>query len=71
MGQTRDTPLTKEDHMRTAIIGGGFMGEALIAALRRREVAHPADIVVADVARDRRDHLHGRYGVAEIGRAHV
>jgi len=52
--------------MRTAIIGGGFMGEALIAALRRREVAHPADIVVADVARDRRDHLHGRYGVAAV-----
>ena len=52
--------------MRTAIIGGGFMGEAIIAVLLRREVAHASDLVVADISRERRDHLHARYGLAAV-----
>ena len=50
--------------MRVALIGGGFMGEALLSALLEAGVAQAADVTVSDVAEGRRQHLASRYGVA-------
>ena len=49
--------------MRIAVIGGGFMGEALVSALLKEEVAQAPDVAVSDVAAVRREHLASRYGV--------
>jgi len=50
--------------MRIALIGGGFMGEALVSALLKEEVAQAAEVAVSDVAGVRREHLASDYGVA-------
>ena len=50
--------------MRLAFIGGGVMGEAVIAAVLRGGLAQPADITVCDVSTQRREHLSQAYGVA-------
>jgi len=50
--------------MRLAFIGGGVMGEAIIAAVLRGGLAQPADITVCDVSVQRREHLSQAYGVA-------
>lgn len=50
--------------MRIGLIGGGFMGEALVAALLREGLVQAGDVTVSDVAEARRQHLTSRYGVA-------
>ncbi len=50
--------------MRVGLIGGGFMGEALVSAILRDSLAAAADVTVSDVAEGRREHLSERYGVA-------
>lgn len=49
--------------MRIGLIGGGAMGEAIIAAVLGAKVAAAADIRVADIAGARLEHLHKTYGV--------
>jgi pyrroline-5-carboxylate reductase len=49
--------------MRIGLIGGGFMGEAIVSALLREGLALPGDITVSDVAQARRDALASQYGV--------
>jgi pyrroline-5-carboxylate reductase len=49
--------------MKLGIIGGGAMGEAIIAAVTRAKVAQPADIAVHDVLSSRSAELASAYGV--------
>ncbi len=50
--------------MKTAFIGAGTMGEAIIAALLRSGGAKPGDIVACDVSEARRAHLASTHGIA-------
>jgi pyrroline-5-carboxylate reductase len=50
--------------MRLALIGGGAMGEAIIAAVTGAKVASGADIRVYDVASQRLDYLKSTFSVA-------
>ena len=50
--------------MRLGLIGGGLMGEAIVAAVLNKGVLTPADIVVSDVSPHRRDLLARQYGLA-------
>jgi pyrroline-5-carboxylate reductase len=49
--------------MKIAFIGGGNMGEAMLSALLRKELAASGDVAVADVKPERRDYLKAKYGV--------
>lgn len=49
--------------MKTAFVGAGTMGEAIIAALLR-DGAKPGDIVACDVSAARREHLAATHGIA-------
>jgi pyrroline-5-carboxylate reductase len=49
--------------VKIGLIGGGAMGEAIIAAVLGAKVATAAEIRVADVARARLDYLKKTYGV--------
>jgi pyrroline-5-carboxylate reductase len=49
--------------MKLAFIGGGNMGEAIVAALLEKKRAIPTGITVSDVSPARRDHLSRKYGV--------
>jgi pyrroline-5-carboxylate reductase len=49
--------------MKLAFIGGGTMGEAVVAALLEKKRAIPSAITVSDISAARRDHLAGQYGV--------
>lgn len=50
--------------MKVAIIGGGVMGEAILAAAIERGVFQPADVTVCEKVEHRRHQLHSEYGVA-------
>jgi pyrroline-5-carboxylate reductase len=50
--------------MRVAFIGGGVMGETLIAGLLRAGLAAPREIVASDISPQRRDALSERCGIA-------
>jgi pyrroline-5-carboxylate reductase len=50
--------------MKISFIGGGNMGEAIIASLLTKKLAKPSDITVSDVMEPRRDFLKQKYGVA-------
>lgn len=50
--------------MKLAFIGGGMMGEAIIAGVLARGVATPADIAVCEIVAARREHLAKAHGVA-------
>jgi pyrroline-5-carboxylate reductase len=50
--------------MKIAFIGGGNMGEAMLAAVIRKKLAAPADISVSDISDSRRNYLKKQYGVA-------
>jgi pyrroline-5-carboxylate reductase len=52
--------------MRISVIGGGYMGEALVSGLLKKEVAQTGDIVVSDVSAARRDHLKVNYGLMAL-----
>lgn len=49
--------------MKLAFIGGGVMGEAIIAGALAKGVAKPDEITVCDVLPARREHLAKTYGV--------
>jgi pyrroline-5-carboxylate reductase len=50
--------------MKLTFIGGGNMGEAILAALLEKKLAVPADVCISDVSEPRRQHLKKQYGVA-------
>lgn len=50
--------------MRVALIGGGFMGEAVVSGLLKEGLAQPGDVTVADIAQARRDYMSSEYGVS-------
>lgn len=50
--------------MKVAIIGGGVMGEAILAAAIERRVFHAADVSVCELLEHRRNQLRAEYGVA-------
>ena len=49
--------------MKISFIGGGIMGEALIAGLLRAKLAAPADVAVSEPVDTRRHLLTEKYGV--------
>lgn len=49
--------------MKIAFIGGGNMGEAMLAAILKKGLAKPEAIIVGDIAKARREHLEKKYGV--------
>lgn len=50
--------------MKVAIIGGGVMGEAILAAAIERRVFMPGDVTVCELLEHRRNQLRSEYGVA-------
>ena len=50
--------------MKLAFIGGGTMGEAIVAGAIAHKVADADSITVCDVAPARREHMSSRYGVS-------
>ena len=50
--------------MKIAFIGGGNMGEAMLAAILENGLSTPEAILVSDVKESRRQYLGQRYGVA-------
>jgi pyrroline-5-carboxylate reductase len=50
--------------MKVAFIGGGNMGEAMLAAVLGKALAEPASISVSDVSQARLEQLKQKYGVA-------
>jgi pyrroline-5-carboxylate reductase len=50
--------------MRLGLIGGGYMGEAIVSAVLKQGLAKPGDITVSDVADARRTYLSAEYGIA-------
>ena len=49
---------------RLGLIGGGLMGEAIVAAILKKGVLSPAEIVASDIRPERRDLLARQYGLA-------
>ncbi len=49
--------------MKLAFIGGGVMGEAIIAGVVGKGIAKPSDVAVCDILPARRQHLAKTYGV--------
>ncbi len=50
--------------MKLAFIGGGVMGEAIIASLLAQGIARPEEVAVCDIIAARREHLRATYGVS-------
>ena len=59
--------------MKLAFIGGGAMGEAILAAVLTKGLAAASDVTACDVLEGRRAHLEGSYGIrtAEKGASAV
>jgi len=55
--------------MRLGFVGGGVMGEAMLAAILDRRIAASSSIRVADTLPERRAALASRYGVTTFGDA--
>ena len=53
-----------EQKMKIAFIGGGNMGEAIIAAVVSRGLSSPKEITVSDVSEARRNYLKEKFKVA-------
>jgi len=53
--------------MKIAFIGGGNMGEAILAALIARNLARPEDVFVADVNNERLAYIKQKYSVFTTG----
>jgi pyrroline-5-carboxylate reductase len=49
--------------MKVSFIGGGNMGEAILAALIRQNLSEPGDIFVSDAKEERREYLKTTYAV--------
>ncbi len=58
------------DTMKISFIGGGAMGEAILAAVLNRGLSNPQAIWISDAKEERRQHLKQTYGVSvtEINR---
>lgn len=54
----------KFNGQKIGFIGGGMMGEALIAGLLKSGVCPAADIMASDVSNARLEHLRAKYGVS-------
>ena len=52
--------------MKIAFIGGGNMGEAMVAAVLDKGIATPKDILVSDIVEARRKHIKQKYGVIVV-----
>jgi pyrroline-5-carboxylate reductase len=50
--------------MKIAFVGGGNMGEAMLAAVLSKALAEPSAISVSDISQPRLDHLKKQYSVA-------
>ena len=50
--------------MKITFIGGGNMGEAILASLLSKNLTVPNDICVSDVSIERRKYLNKQYGIA-------
>ena len=50
--------------MKIAFIGGGNMGEAMLAAILEKGLSTPEDISAGDIREERRQYLKDKYGVA-------
>ena len=55
--------------MRVAIVGGGVMGEAILAGALDRGVFEASDVTVVELIAERREDLAERYGVATTAEA--
>ena len=53
--------------MRITFIGGGNMGEAMLAAILEKKLSTPQDIAASDTDQSRRQHLEQNYGVTVAG----
>lgn len=53
--------------MKVAIIGGGVMGEAILAAALERGVFEAGHVTVCEKLAHRADQIHGEYGVETTG----
>jgi pyrroline-5-carboxylate reductase len=53
--------------MKIVFIGGGNMGEAMLAAVLDQGLAKPEAIIVSDISDIRRKHLAQKYGVPVMG----
>jgi pyrroline-5-carboxylate reductase len=49
--------------MKITFIGGGNMGEAVLAAVLEKGLTEPAGIIVSDISRERREYLEKQYGI--------
>lgn len=49
--------------LRIGLIGGGFMGSAIVEALVRNHVVEPGNLIVSDILAHRREQLASNYGV--------
>jgi len=55
--------------VKLAFIGGGMMGEAILAGVINRSLASPADISVCEIVASRRDYLAATHNVNVTGDA--
>ena len=55
--------------MTVAIVGGGVMGEAILAGALDRGVVAASDVTVVELIAERREDLAARYGVTTAGEA--
>ena len=53
--------------MKITFIGGGNMGEAILAAVIEKGLSAPADICVGEVREERCQYLKDKYAVAVVG----
>jgi len=49
--------------MKIAFIGGGNMGEAMLAAILEKGLSTPEAVCIGDVREERRNYLNNKYGV--------
>jgi len=52
--------------MKIAFIGGGNMGEAMLAAILEKGLVMPKDVLVSDIVEARRKYLKQKYGVIAV-----
>jgi pyrroline-5-carboxylate reductase len=50
--------------MKIAFIGGGNMGEAVLAAVLREGLSTPESVCISDISTERREYLRKQYGAA-------
>ncbi len=58
--------MNEVNKMKIAFIGGGNMGEAMLAAILEKDISAPQNILVSDIVEARRKHLKQEYGVIAV-----